>query len=46
MNNNINPFRYFKNSQGENKEHIYKWWHKKLADFFETVTNLNRKLEV
>ena len=39
-------FRYFKNSQGENKEHIYKWWHRKLADFFENVTNLSRKLEV
>ena len=39
-------YRYFKDSDGNDKEDIYHWWHTELADFFEHVTQLERKIEV
>ena len=30
----------------EERPNAYKWWHKKLADFFENVTNVDRLVEV
>jgi hypothetical protein len=42
--------RYFKDGeQGEGddeKADVYHWWHKKLADYFETVDNTDRLVEV
>ncbi|XP_077981357.1 telomerase protein component 1-like [Glandiceps talaboti] len=40
---------YFLNDDGnendDDSRDIYQWWHKKLADYFEMVDNLERKIE-
>ena len=39
-------FRYFKTAAENADRSINCWWHKKLADYFELCSNLQRKVEV
>ena len=39
-------YRYFDKGNSAAKELTYKWWHEKLADFFEGVKSVERKAEV
>ena len=41
-----NSCRYFHDKDGKDRQEVYHWWHLELADYFEDVTNVLRKIEV
>jgi len=39
-------YRYFSGAADSNDNAVKRWWHQKLANYFEFCLNLQRKVEV